>query len=70
MSADQTPEQVAAGMVRVVSDGGAAHTELTAPGGPTVRLLMHQNPGLTGTEAGRLRAFLADVIRSVRGEPK
>lgn len=68
MDADRTPEQVAAGMVRVVSDGGAAPAELTAPGTPAVRLRPHQNPDLTEAEADRLRAFLAAVVRAARGE--
>jgi hypothetical protein len=58
-----SPERLVAGMVKLVSDQGAAHVELSAPGASTVRLQMHQNPGLTRTEADRLRAFLAAVIR-------
>ena len=42
MSVNQTPEQVAAGMVRVVSDGGPHRVD--RPVGPTVRLQIHQNP--------------------------
>lgn len=66
MYAELPPEQLAAGMVRLVSDQGPAHVELSAPGAPTVRLQMHQNPGLTRTEADRLRAFLAAVVRVAR----
>jgi hypothetical protein len=64
---DQTPEQMAAGMVRLVWDYGPAYLKLTAPGAPTFRLQAHQNPGLTDEEADRIRAFLAAIIRAARG---
>jgi hypothetical protein len=67
MYAELSPDQLAAGMVRVVWDHGPAHVELTAPGAPTVRLQLHHNPGLTKAEADRLRAFLAAVVRVARG---
>jgi hypothetical protein len=66
MYAEQSPDQLAAGMVRVVSDQGPTHIELTAPGVPTVRLPLHQNPSLTRTESDRLRAFLTAVIQTTR----
>ncbi len=67
MCDDLSPEQLAAGMVRLVSDQGVSRVELCAPGSPTVRLQIHQNPSLSRAEADRLRTFLAAVVRAAGG---